>query len=268
MSRSFFRTFSRGLLPALLLPLPSLLACEQLDEIKDTVDGLTNPLVAVGLHLGVEPPESDVINLEATPFASGASVRVLLADASDPSELDDTPVKGASVGLVSDSNGGRFDLEDQGDGSYTAKGDDGLSYAAEAVRVAVTLDDGDHAIGVAAPAAPQAGVAETHAQGQPMAIDISDQDYDGALVIVMDLDGGVTWSNQPDTATEIYEFTHGSSDELTQVEIPAQAFATTGLYTVAVAGTRNSTTDDMEEVNTAVSTLVAGKFRFYPVDVE
>lgn len=259
---------SRTLYGLLGLPLLTQIGCEQIQDIKDTVEGLTNPLVVAGLHIGVEPPESSLVNLENTPFASGASTKIFLADASDAAHIEESPVTGGDVGLISDSNGGRFGLEDQGDGSYTAKGDDGLSYAAEAVLVSVSLDEGDHSIGVAAPAAPQAGIAETHASGQPMAIDISDQDYDGALVVILDLDGGITWSNQPDTATELYDFTYGSSDELTQVEVPASAFSGTGRHTVAVAGTRNSTVDQMEEVNTAVSTLIAGKFRFYPVDVQ
>lgn len=249
------------------LVLLTLTGCEQVKDIQDTVNGLTNPLVAAGIHLGVEAPESDVIHLENTPFAEGASVKVFLFDAADASSLGDTPVEGAVVDLVSASNGGAFGLEDKGGGAYTARGADGLTYAAEEITVDIDYADEAHSLSSVAPEAPEAGVATTHTAGNPMNIDLSGQGYDGIQVVVLSMsDSEVTFSNEPETIEELYTLTHGSG--AVSLEVPAKAFAQPGIYAVAVAGTVNADVDGMVEVNTGLSALVAGKFRFYPVEVE
>ncbi len=243
-------------------------ACEQADDLKDTLDGLTNTTVVAGLHLGIEPPDSSVIDLSQTAFSEGASTKVFIAQAESVGALDDSPVAGADVAVLSDSNGGRFTLEDHGDGTYTGKGSDGLSYEAEDVSVSADSDAGTHRIAVGAPNVPDASIATTHAAGQAMNVNLGGQDFDGMLVVVLDLDGGVTFSNEPSSITDLYDFAYGSSDDQLSVEIPGGAFQETGAYAVAVAGTKNSEVDDMDEVNTALSTLIAGKFRFYPVSVD
>lgn len=254
----------RLLLPMLALALG---ACDQVDKIKDTVDSVTNPTVIIGLDLGVEPPDSELIDLDQTPFGEGASAKVFLARADSLSNLEDNLVSGATVTLISASNGGGFVLEDQGDGTYTGKGSDGLSYEAEDVTIKAEDDDGVHSLSVGAPQATDASIASTHGAGQPMSIDLSDQDYDGALVVVLDLDGGITFSNQPETVTELYDFAYGDGGDLLHVEIPGAAFEQPGVYAIGVAGTRNSAPEDMTDINTALSTLIAAKFRFYPVEV-
>lgn len=252
-----------GFAPLLL----GLAACDQVDDIKDTVDGLTNPLVMVGMHLGIETPSSDIIDLSDTDYAEGAQAKVFLFDASSISDLGDSPVEGATVDLVSSSNGGPFTLEDQGSGTYTARGADGLSYTAEEFTVQAGVGDGSHSIDSVSPEAPDADVPENHSAGNPMAISLDGQGYDGALVIVFDAGNGeITWSNEPTTVQDLYTFTHEETS--TQVEIEGEAFEQPGVYAVAVAGTVNATDDGMVEVNTALSSLVAGKFRFYPVTVE
>lgn len=252
-----------------MLILPLLFACEQIKDIKDTVEGLTNPLVVEAFYLGVEPPEvGSGIDLSSTTFASGSSLQVFLADAADAGELEEAPVAGAIVELVSAANGGKVPLQDKGDGSYFAnESEDGIVYATESVSVTTNLDDKDRVIGVQAPPMAEVDIAETHAAGQPMMVDISDQDFDGLLVFVMASDSPEPrFTNMPETIEEIYEFTHGSAE--LRVEVPASAFPSAGLYIVGVAGTRNSSTDEMEEVNTALSAFVAGKARFHAVVVE
>lgn len=253
--------------PLALPILLSLAGCEQVQDIKDTVDGLTNPLVVLGLHMGVEAPESDVIDLSETAFAEGASARVFLFDAGDVASLGDTPVTGATVALVSASNAGGFSLEDQGGGTYAARGADGLAYAPEEITVDIALDDGDSSISSVSPDGAEAGIATSHSAGNPMGVDLSGQDFDGVLVVVIDMSNSqLTWSNEPDSVEELYELTHGSGDP--SVEIPGEAFELPGIYAVGVAGTVNAEVEDMVEVNTGLSSLVAGKWRFYPVEVQ
>ncbi len=251
----------------LILPALALAACEQVDNIKDTVDGVTNPTVIIGLDLGVEPPDTELINLDKTPFGEGATAKVFLARADSLSSVEENLVSGAVVDLVSASNGGGFQLDDQGDGTYTGKGSDGLTYEAEDVTINAEDSEGVHSLSVGAPQSPDASISSTHSAGQPMNIDLSGQDYDGALVVVLDLDGGITFSNQPETASELYDFAYGDSGDLLSVEIPGGAFEQTGVYAIGVAGTRNSASADMTDINTALSTLIAAKFRFYPVEV-
>ncbi|MCK6505190.1 hypothetical protein L6R53_17625 [Myxococcota bacterium] len=260
---------SAALLLASLLPFPLFaLGCEQVQDIKDTVDGLTNPMVVEGVLLGVEPPDvGSGLDLTNSDFARGTSVKAYLADAGDPTQLADAPVKGAMVHFVSDSNGGQVLLQDQQDGSYSAnEEDDGLEYVAEQVALTAELGGELRKISVNAPPIANAPINNSHAAGNPMNVDISDQSFDGLLVVVLSSSGEVAFSNLPETIEELYDFTHGEGE--LAVEIPGGAFNQPGLYAVGVAGTRNAGVDEMEEVNTALSTFVAGKFKFTAVNVD
>lgn len=151
--------------------------CEQVDDIKNTLDGLTNPMVVEGLLLGVEPPDvGSGVDLSESDFAQGTTVKAYLADAGDPTQLADAPVVGAKVDFVSDGNGGQILLQDQDDGSYVAnEEEDGLSYVAEQVAITAELDGELRKISVNAPPIANVDIASSHAAGNPMAIDISDQ---------------------------------------------------------------------------------------------
>ncbi len=252
-----------------MLLLPLLFACEQIKDIKDTVQGLTNPLVVEAIYLGVQPPDvGSGIDLSGSDFARGSTLKAFLADAADADGLDEAPLAGAELDLVSAANGGRLPLQDQGDGSYTAnESEDGLAYASESVSLSTELDEKQRTIGVQAPPPADVTIADRHTAGQPMVVDISDQDFDGLLVFVMGSGGSEPrYSNMPESIQDLYEFTHGGGE--LRVEIPASAFPSAGVYAVGVAATRNSSADEMEEVNTALSSFVAGKARFHAVVVE
>ena len=92
-------------------------------------------------------------------------------------------------------------------------------------------------------------------------IDLTGQEFDSALVIVMLADGGVTYSNQPDGIREFYDFTHGS-ELVTTVEIPAEAFPSNGVYAIGVAGLTHTVAEDLTEMNTALTSIMAGKMVF------
>ncbi|MCB9777942.1 MAG: hypothetical protein H6742_05215 [Alphaproteobacteria bacterium] len=265
MSPSQLRAF--GLLT--LFPLVVVgTSCEQIGDIKDTVTGLTNPMVVEAIYLGVLPPDAGVLDLSKSEFVDGESVTVYVADAASVADIDSSPVTGADVALVSDGNGGRFPLEEVSDGKYTAKGRDGLVYSAEDVAIAIDLDgdDATHRISVQAPPPADAGIAETHVQGEALTVDISGQGYDSLLIVVIEpASGEISWTNRPETIQELYDLTRSSDVDDLIVEIPGSAFPDAALYAVGVAGLDAAAVDDMEDVNTGLSTLLAGEWRFYPV---
>ncbi|NOY28061.1 MAG: hypothetical protein GXP62_19525 [Oligoflexia bacterium] len=260
---SLLAPVSLGLVAALPIS-----GCAQVDDIKNTVNGLTNTMVVESLLLGVEAPDTNSkLDLSGSDFAQGTTVKAFLADASDPTSLTDAPVKGAAVNFVSDGNGGQLALKDNDDGSYSAnENDQGLVYVAEQVSLSADYGDTIHSISVNAPPLATVDIGANHTAGDSLTIDISDQDYDGLLVVVLSGPNvDLSFSNIPTSIDEVYNFTHGDSP-LT-VDIPGDTFSDAGLYAVGVAGTRNAGSDDMTQVNTVLSTFVGGQFKFYTMTV-
>lgn len=254
---------SLGLVAAL-----SISGCAQVDDIKNTVNGLTNTMVVESLLLGIEAPDTNSkLDLSGSDFAQGTTVKAFLADASDPTSLSDAPVKGAAVNFVSDGNGGQLALKDNDDGSYSAtEGDQGLVYFAEKVSLSADYGDAIHSISVDAPPLATVDLGSSHTAGAPLTIDISDQDFDGLLVVVLSgPSADLSFSNIPTSIDDIYNFTHGDSP--LAVDVPGDSFSDAGLYAVGVAGTRNAGADDMTEVNTVLSTFIGGQFKFTAITV-
>lgn len=245
--------------------LPLLAGCEAINALKDDVEGLTNPLVVQGMYLGVGEPEAGV-DLGGTDFDKAAQATVLLADAASVDDLENAPVTGAAVSLRSET-GGSVALGDEGGGKYAASSDDGLVYAGgEQIALAIETDVLSK-VAIVAPPEPDAGLPDTHAAGEPLVVDLAGQGFDMALVVVVDgASGEVTFSNEPADIRELYDFTHG--DGTTRVEIPGGAFGRSSVYAVGVAGLNAASADDFEELNTALSAFLAGKFRFYALTVQ
>lgn len=240
-----------------------LLACAAIEDLKNKVDGLTNPLVMEALFLGVEPPDSDQIDLSGTDFEQGATVTVLLADAGSVADLSNAPVSGAIVEFRSQATG-IVQLSDEGDGKYAAASGDGLSYTQGAeVTLGVEMD-GDPAARLVAPAEIADRIPATHTKGESLAVSTGDTELAGLLVVVLDgSNGEVTFDNSPNTIEELYEFTHGGA--ALAVEVPGSAFSRETVYAVGVAGLNLTTADDLTEMNTALSAFIAGKLKFYPM---
>lgn len=255
---------NRHSMMALVLPL--LVGCEQLDDVKETLDGWTNPLVMQGIVLGVAEPDIEGFDLSETELKNGAASTVFLADAASADEMEEAPVTGAEVFLASDTNGS-LAFNEEADGQYLVTAEDGLVYnAGELTSVKVNMGDSKATGSVNTPPAPDIDVDPTHTAGTSLTLDLSSQDYDSVLAVVFDVSTGeITFSNQPEGVKELYEFTHGSDGSGLVVDIPANAFSAESMYAVGVAGLRTAGSDDFEEMNTALSTLMAGKMAFYPV---
>ncbi len=239
--------------------------CGQLEDIKDVVDDLTNPLVVEAVLIGAVEPESDLIDLSETDFADGTAIKVFVADATSIDDLEAGALDGMFVELKSPTLG-NLELVDEGGGLYTANGDDGLEYVAgEEYVIDVTNVDSEHKVGVVAPQPVDIEVPQQHAAGDKLLIDLTEYDYDAVLVAVLDvMSGEITYSNEPEGIQEMYEFTHTGA-EVKRHEIPGSAFASQSVYAVGVAGMRNATVDDYTDLNTGLSSYMVGQMRFYAV---
>ncbi|MFT5682470.1 MAG: hypothetical protein ACI8RZ_003388 [Myxococcota bacterium] len=259
--------------PALLLGALALSGCGKLGEIQDTVEGITESFVVEGIYLGVEQP--DDVDLSDTAF-SGARFTAFLADAGQINEIEEAPIEGAALMLLSPGNGGTLPMVDGGGGKYELSADDGLEYVSgEEISLTSNYNDAARSLSVDAPPAPSLDIDPAHTSGTPMAVDLSGQGFDAALAVVMDVETGeITWSNEPQDISALYDMTHpggigfGESedtDDTLIIEIPAKAFAAESYYIVGVAGMVVADTDTFENVNTALSTIMAGKLRFADV---
>jgi hypothetical protein len=248
---------------ALLASLMS--GCGQLEDVKETLEGLTEPLVVEAILIGAVEPESELIDLSETDFADGATVKVFVADATSLDELEAGAMDDLAVDLKSPSLG-NLPLEAVGGGLYTANGQDGLEYfAGEEYLINVINGDTQHKVAVSAPHPVDIQIPQQHNVGDNLLIDLTDYEYDTVLVAVLNVQGGeVTYSNEPEGIQEMYEATH-SGTNVKRHEIPASAFAAPGVYAVGVAGMRNAVVDDYTDMNTGLSSYLVGQMRFYPV---
>jgi hypothetical protein len=249
--------------------------CEKLAALQETVEGFTERFVVEGIYLGVESPEG--IDLSETEF-NGARLTAFLADASQINEIEDAPIENTALLLMSPGNGGSMPMLDIGGGKYELSTEDGLQYVSgEEITLSSGYNGQDRLISVEVPAAPALSINSDHAAGTPLSVDLTGQGYNTALAVVIEAESGeVTWSNQPADIAGLYEMTHpngiliGGEEDFSEdneiiVEIPAEAFADEGYYIIGVAGMVVSNSSSFENVNTAVSTVIAGKLRFTDV---
>lgn len=255
-----------------MLFIATLVACNAIDDAKDAVDGATETTIVQGSILAVQDPQDDTIGplLANSPFAPGTGATVFLADASDPSAMEDSPVEGASVDLEGAA------LDEREPGLYALTPDQGPDYVAGASWT-LTIDRGDEggvrtAMLTLPPAAEDAlegtgiGGSVAHDANTPLTVDLSGRGYASSIVAVIAPDGSLAYSNQPEDIMDLYEAM--KSDDAGSFDIPGTAFAQTGLYAVGVAGLQHTTADDLDGLNTVISKARAGQMVFWPVDVK
>lgn len=264
---------NRAIRLAALLTMTGCDVIEDVRDIRDQIDGYTERFVAQGLVLGVSPFEDD-IDLASVGF-EGARAVVFLADAAQITELEQAPITGAVPQLHSYTNGSAALYED-GSGQYSLNHDEGMQYqAGEMVDITIEHDGEERGMSVRAPSpADLSEIARIHRADTAMVIDLSDQPFHTAMVVVVEVESGtVTYSNEPEDIQELYEMTHGSvfqgaTPEPVIVPIPEQAFQQEGIYAIGVAGIAIGDEKHMGGVNTALSTMVAGTWRFTKVCTE
>lgn len=239
--------------------------CNRLEEVEATA----SPIVAQGLFLGVDiPPGVDLSGSEE--LAQAAVCQVFLAEVSDPSQLAEAPMEGASMRVRSPNVDGTLALAEEGEGKYVADSTDGLVYE-PGDRPVVTFDTPDGAEGrleVLAPEAPEVELPAVIATFEEVHVDLTDHDYQNVIVAAYDVDrGNLTWDNLPDGVDQIYEYTH-TEEPVRELTIPGDAFRRQGTYVVGVAGMKIGDATTFEGVNTTLSAFMAGQLDLSLVVVE
>lgn len=241
------------------LALLTLSGCEFFEKAGETLDGLTNPLVGLGLVLGVEEPEE--ADLEGTGFEAGTTFSLFLADAANVTDLDNAPVNGAVVSLQD------VEADDSQDGLYLISPDVGPTYVDGASwTVDIQLGTDVATASLTLPEAPEFAPDLIHTAETALTLDLSGQGYEGVIIVVMESStGDLTYTTEPQTAREVYDLTRGNT-EVTEVEIPGTAFPSEDeLYLVGIAGLNHANGSDVDGMNTALSSVSAGKMVFEPV---
>ena len=249
-----------------------LLGCNAIEDAKDAVDGATETTILQASILAVQDPQDPTLGplLENSPFAPGTAGTAFLADASSPSEMENSPVEGATVDVEGDP------MPEKEAGFYAITPDAGPQYDVGALWT-ITIDRGDGegprtaTVELPAPAenvldATGIGGSVNHTAGTELSIDLTGRGYASSIVAVIGPDGELAYSNQPETLTELYDAMQ--SEEAGEFTIPATAFAEPGLYAVGIAGLNNTKADDLDGLNTVISKVRAGQMNFYPVNVE
>lgn len=233
-------------------------ACD-LEQAQATWGGLTNPLVAQGLVIGVEAPSSDQVDLSGTGFEEGTTATVFLADARSVDDLEQAPVGGANVTL------GGVAFSEVTAGSYALDPTAGFTYNAGGTgRLVMDLDGDTASATVPMPAPIDVNVPSDHSANTALTLNMAGKPYHAALVVVIDAQtGAVEWTNKPDTIRGVYDMTRG--DAVADVEIPAATFGQS-VYAVGVAGLKHTTSDQLDGMNTAISSVLAGKMQFHIVN--
>ena len=226
--------------------------------------GLTGPLVLQASLLGIEAPEE--LDLSGTEYESGSLLRVFLSEAGDASELQETAISGAHVGVLTPGLG-RIGLLSAGCGTYVASGRNGLRYrATEDYALQVDLDGHDSAVQTRAPFAPDIPWADEHELGTSLTLSLADYDFDALWVAVVDtLSGEITYTNKPETGAEIYRFSNKDRGQR-QVEIPGHAFDEASIYAVGVGGMHHAEEHEFRNLNSSLSTFLIGQMRFRSLD--
>lgn len=247
-------------LAVLALPI-ALTGC---DTLIDTYEGLTNPLVAQGLVLGIAAPDSDQIDLSQTAYGEGTAITVFLADAESADKLEEAPVEGADVSVRGDAFGD-VAVGEAGGGTYVLEPGQ-VTYADGAVWTVVVDVAGEVGrANVELPPPAAFTIPQEHTKGEPIDLDFTGKGFTAALIVVLDVESGnVTYSTEPKDIRDVYDLTRGNT-ELGAVQVPGTAFPEDKVYALGVAGMVHTQADDLESMNTALSSVLAGKMKFYPV---
>ena len=235
--------------------------CTEIDKLREDIQKITNQTVLSGLILGAEEFSHPLINTEDLTFDLNES-RVFLASAGvDSTDLDPSPITGATVDFESSTNGSMTYNEDA-DGFYSLNQEDGLAYVDNEVATVVFEDeDGLHSISNVLPVAADFDLPDAHAAGEDMTIDLTGQGFDSYLIAVTRFpDGELVYSNEPTTFQEIYDLSHAEA-EVTEVVIPGDSFEQEGVYAIGLAAMVGTETEDMVELNTILSSFLAGKVK-------
>jgi hypothetical protein len=248
-----------------------MLACKTVDEIQvalEELEGVTENTIIEGLILGVEVPDIAGVSLEDIDWHTTAQATVFVADTTAIEEVDEALVEGASVFVESPDD--NLKMREESGGKYLLTTEDGLDYQDNSlVSIVARLGGVPREMRVRTPPAPALPATADITALSPLDIDLTGQGYPLSMAVVFDIETGtMTWSSEPESVEAFYELAHPDGElipadsETPRAKIPPEAFPWDGAYAIGVAGLAVSQVDDFTEVNTSLSTLMAGKFAF------
>lgn len=241
------------ILLALLVTSPG---CALFEKARDVVEGVTDPNVVVGLVTRLDPPTSDLVDLESLGLEAGIAATVFLADAREVADLENAPVAGATVQLRGcDQN---IELEDGGDGSYTLLPGTPIDPCTGSLSLRRTDAEKPTVAPLTIPDAPDFNVPERWTAGEPLTLPLASAGFKSALVVVIDAStGDVTFDNRPEGITEYYQFLKGTGD-LEDLTIPGSAFREDTVHGIIVTGFITTPNTELTEANTVLSVVAGG----------
>jgi hypothetical protein len=238
-------------------------ACDAVDKLKEDFEDLTNQFVLSGFVIGAEDFQHELIDMDLAGQMSIARGQVFLAEAQiGGNEMEPAPVTRATVVLDSSSNS-ELGFTEDGDGFYSVGSEDGFVYTLFE-SLTITADNGEaHTITVETPEAADFDVSDNHALNSEMVIDLTGQGFDSYLVAITAFPSGeVVYSNEPASFSDLYTLANGTGTEVTDVVIPGDAFAAEGIYLVALSALVSTDGVNMDNMNTALSSMLAGQIAF------
>jgi len=243
---------------------------DDVEDVKDDVEGLTNPLVAQALLIDIAEPDYEGFEVEdLSGFEIAPYVQLILADATEATDIESAPIVGMEPRLrVGDVSA--VILEDLEDGTYYGDGEMGVTYrTGDRAELTIRIDNTPHKASVLLPSAPdELQIPLLHDTDTNLIVDFADYAYHQILCVVVNTETyEITYSNEPETPEELYYFSQ-DREVKRKFEIPARAFKDKAIYGIGFAGIHLSADDDLEEMNTALSAFMAGKFSFYPTTTD
>jgi hypothetical protein len=245
-----------------LCGLVAMSGCALVKDVTDTVQGVLEPIVAVGLVTALDPPTSELVDLSELELGVGIGATVFLADARDVSDLAQAPVTGAELALA--GCGASEALSEDADGTYTLVPGNELDGCGAAV---LELSRSDVDPGLFAPFTlpdpPSFTLPERWTAGDDLVIPLAATDFDSGLVVVVDVQRGeVVFSNEPQGVRGYYDFLMGTG-ELADLTVPGSTFEEDATYVIVVTGLRKVQNRDIDEANTLLTVLHGGRARAY-----
>lgn len=239
------------------IPLVLIGGCDLFRKAEDTVNGVIDPQVAVGIVAQFDTPDllPETFTLPEQ-YQAGVSATFFLADARSVSDLENAPIDGATLSLS--GCGDSVLLSDGGDGSYSTAaqlpGCEGPEFTTRRTDV-----DPHALLPVTIPARQDVGIPAQVEAGQDLVLDLSQADWSAAILAVVDVtDGAVVWTSEPVGIQGWYQLLKGQQD-LTAVTIPGASFAEDSEYGIVVTGLQRTRGADLDEVNTVLSTVAGGR---------
>lgn len=240
-----------------------LVACGVVDavnDVKEKVEGATDPMVAQGIVLGSAPPTDPMVAgaLAAAGLGEGTEATLFLAEEGPAGP--GAPWSGAAARLVASVEVEFVEVED---GVYRIEAGAAPDYAVGASwRVEVDADERS-SVAVTLPEPAVVDVPALHPLLADLVVDLTGQGFSSVVVVVVDELGTVTYTNTPDDAAAAIELA-GKGEDLERFTIPGvEAFPTEARYAVGIAGLTANEPEDLENLNTLVSGLQAGELRWY-----